>query len=238
MLHFILEIRHFWMTSRKFWNTLPRPLVSVDLSIFTVLNGSLCVLLVKRKFAPFKGKWALPGGFVMIDETLDDAAERELQEETGITNVYIEQLRTFGEVSRDPRTRVITVGYFALIDSTKAKLTPATDASDAQWFSVSDIQSLAFDHLAILHEAINRIRRKIAYTNIIYTLLPHHFTLTQMQEIYEAILKKTVDKRNFRKKVLSLGLLKTTSRKAMEGSHRPAQLFQFKHRTLKKINIF
>ncbi|MBI5398578.1 NUDIX hydrolase [Candidatus Woesearchaeota archaeon] len=209
-----------------------RPLVTVDIIIFTVRDSDLQVLLVKRNVLPFKDCWALPGGFVRMNESLEDAAKRELMEETGVHDVYLEQLYTFGEPARDPRTRVITVAYFALISSEKLTLKAATDVSAVGWFAIKKLPQLAFDHDKILAYAVKRLRWKLEYTNIVYSLLPDKFTLTNLQNVYEIIIDRQFDKRNFRKKLLSLGLLKDTKEMTQDVSHRPAKLYSFKKRSL------
>lgn len=203
------------------------PLVTADIIIFTVMEKDLRVLLIKREIEPFKGKWAIPGGFVKIDETLEDAAKRELYEETGVKDVYLEQLYTFGDLKRDPRARVITIAYFALVDSCDVKIKASSDASDVNWFPVKQLPELAFDHKEILEYALKRLRWKLEYTTVAFKLLPEKFTLTQLQEVYEIIFNKELDKRNFRKKILNLGLVKETKETQKEVSHRPAKLYSF-----------
>ncbi|MBN2142476.1 NUDIX domain-containing protein [Candidatus Woesearchaeota archaeon] len=205
-----------------------RPSVTVDIIIFTIKDASLKVLLVKRKSWPFKDYWALPGGFVEMNESVDESAKRELEEETGVKDVYLEQLYTFGDPERDPRTRVISVAYFALVSSDKVTLKAASDASDAAWMDVESLPKLAFDHRKILDLALGRIRNKIEYTTIAFQLLPKKFTFSELQKVYEVILGKDLDKRNFRKKMKELGLLKELKEHRMDGPHRPAQLFSFK----------
>jgi len=205
-----------------------KPGVTVDIIIFTIKNHELNVLLIKRKSWPFKDMWAIPGGFVGLKEPLEDAAKRELEEETGVKNVYLEQLYTFGEPERDPRTRVITVAYYALIASENLKLQATTDAADVNWFPTDALPKLAFDHDHILDYALQRIRNKVEYTNIAFQLLPEKFTLTELQKVYEVILGKKLDKRNFRKKVKEAGVIVPLKETKMEGAHRPAQLFSFK----------
>ncbi|KYK26404.1 NUDIX hydrolase [Euryarchaeota archaeon SM23-78] len=205
-----------------------KPSVTVDIIIFTVKGHDLKALLVKRKAWPFKDFWAIPGGFTGMEEALEDAAKRELKEETGVKDVYLEQLYTFGEPKRDPRTRVITVAYYALIASENLKLQATTDVTDVKWFSVDQLPKLAFDHNQILDYALKRLRNKIEYTNIAFQLLPERFTLSELQKIYEIILGKELDKRNFRKKVKETGVLTPLKETKMKGAHRPAQLFSFK----------
>lgn len=203
-------------------------LVTVDIILFTVIGNELKVLLVQRKFEPFKDKWVIPGGFVGLEEDLETAAKRELLEEAGVKNVYFEQLYTFGDPERDPRGRVVTVAYFGLIDSSKIKLKARTDAKDAKWFSFNKIPKLGFDHGLIIDSAIKRLRGKLAYTTVGFQLLPEKFTLTELQKLYEIILDRQLDKRNFRKKMFSLDILSVTSETKMEGAHRPAKLYKFK----------
>lgn len=204
-----------------------KPSVTVDVVILTIQDRDLKVLLVKRDVAPYKNWWALPGGFVRMTETLDAAARRELREETNVKDAYLEQLYTFGEPKRDPRTRVITVAYYALIPSDELDLAASTDVSEVQWFSVYDLPRLAFDHAKILECALQRIRNKIMYVPIAFQLLPEKFTLTELQQAYEVILNTTLDKRNFRKKILSSNVLRETREVRQEGRHRPAALYGF-----------
>ncbi|MFN0127364.1 MAG: NUDIX hydrolase [Verrucomicrobiales bacterium] len=203
----------------------PRAALTVDCVVFGFDGGAMQVLLIRRGLAPFRGRWALPGGFVRVEETLDAAARRELEEETGLRDVFLEQLYTFSDVRRDPRERVVSVAYFALVKP--AAVTGATDATEAKWFPVSDLPPLAFDHADILATALTRLRGKLAYQPIGFELLPPKFTLTQLQRLYEAVLGEALDKRNFRKKALSYDLLIPLKEKHQEGSHRPAQLFRF-----------
>jgi 8-oxo-dGTP diphosphatase len=213
----------------------PRAALTVDCVVFGFDGDDLQVLLIRRGIAPFKDKWALPGGFVRVDETLDDAARRELAEETGLKDVFLEQLYTFGSIKRDPRERVVSIAYFALVKP--SLVTADTDAAEAQWFSVSRIPPLAFDHADILSTALTRLRGKLTYQPIGFELLPPKFTLTQLQRLYEAVLGTEIDKRNFRKKALSFDLLIPLKEKHQDGAHRPAQLFRFdpvKYEKLKK----
>lgn len=205
-----------------------KPSVTVDLLVFTVKDNELQVVLVKRGVEPFKDSWALPGGFVKIDESVDTAAVRELQEETGLKDVYLEQLYTFGEVNRDPRTRVITVSYFALTPFTQLNLEASTDVVDCQLFPVRKLPELAFDHRSIIQAGVERLRNKIQYSTIVYGLMPEQFRLSQLQKVYEIILGTEIDKRNFRKKMSSLDLLEDTGKMEVEGAHRPAKLYKFK----------
>lgn len=205
----------------------PKPSVTVDIVIFSVKDSQLKVLLVNRNIEPFRGKWAIPGGFVRIEENLEDAAKRELEEETGVRDVYLEQLYTFGDTNRDPRGRVITVSYFALVNSDKMKLEARTDVSKAAWFSVNKLPELAFDHKKIMEYALKRLRWKFEYTTVAFSLLPKKFTLSEVQKIYETIFSKKFDKRNFRKKLISLGIF-NDEEKIKGVSYRPPQLFSLK----------
>jgi 8-oxo-dGTP diphosphatase len=205
----------------------PRAALTVDCVVFGFDEGELKVLFIERGIAPFKGQWAIPGGFVRVDETLDEAARRELEEETGLSDVFLEQLYTFGEVKRDPRERVISVAYYALVKLAAAHTKAATDAADARWFPVSEVPSLAFDHADILEMALARLRGKLRWQPVGFELLPAKFTLSQLQHLYEAVLGEPLDKRNFRKKVLGLDLLIPLKETQMNGAHRPAQLFRF-----------
>lgn len=215
----------------------PRAALTVDCVVFGFDGGELKVLLIQRGLPPFKGRWALPGGFVRLEETLDAAARRELAEEAGISDVFLEQLYSFGEVDRDPRERVVSVAYYALVKLSDHRLKAATDAANAQWFPISEVPRLAFDHAAILAMALERLKGKVRYQPIGFELLPAKFTLSQLQHLYEAVLGVQLDKRNFRKKVLGFGLLVPLKETHMAGRHRPARLFQFdeaKYEKLKK----
>lgn len=199
--------------------------VTVDVVIFTIQEGVLKVLLVKRLVEPFIGQFAIPGGFVHEDEDLEEAALRELKEETGVADVYLEQLYSFGKPDRDPRGRVITVAYFALISADRT-LKAGTDAAEAAWFPMDDFPPLAFDHATILNYALERLRNKLEYTTVGFQLLPEKFTLTELQEVYSAILGKKLDKRNFRRKMSILKILKPLP-EYRRGGQRPAQLYRF-----------
>lgn len=204
------------------------PAVTVDCIVFGYRAGSLQVLLIKRGLAPFKGKWALPGGFVRIKETIDEAARRELEEETGLRGVYMEQLYTFGEVNRDPRQRVISVAYFALINlSNNTNVKGGTDADEAQWFNVNEMPQLAFDHSHIVTMAVNRLRAKITYQPIVFELLPEKFIFSELENIYETILNTKLNRRNFRTKMMATGLIKELNEYRTDVSFRPPKLFKF-----------
>jgi 8-oxo-dGTP diphosphatase len=204
-----------------------RPSVTVDVVILTVRDDRLEVLLIKRKRWPFGGMWAIPGGFVNMDESLEDAARRELGEETGVRDVYLEQLYTFGDPQRDPRMRVITVVYYALLQADHLRIHAADDAADAAWFPMYGLPELAFDHRKILDYTLQRLRGKLEYTTIGFQLLADEFTLSELQAVYEAILNRPLDKRNFRRKILQTGILEATTHTRREGQHRPARLYRF-----------
>lgn len=215
----------------------PRPAVAVDCVVFGLDDGSLKLLLIRRGLKPFKDDWALPGGFVRMAETLDDAARRELSEEAGLKNVFLEQLYTFGEPDRDPRERVISVAYYALVKPSDHDAHSSTDANEARWFEVAHTPRLAFDHSLIVATALARLQGKLRYQPVGFELLPRKFTLSELQHLYEAILGTSLDKRNFRKKVLDLGLLVALDETKMSGRHRPARLFRFdakRYEALKK----
>ena len=215
----------------------PRPSVTVDIIIFTVRKNNFKVLLVKRGVVPFKDMWAIPGGFIKMKESLEEAAKRELKEETGVKADYLEQLYSFGDVNRDPRGRVITIAYFALIKSENVKLKATTDVYETKWFSMKELPKLAFDHKKILNYALKRLRWKFAYTTTAFSLLPEKFTLTQLQNLYEIILDKKLDKRNFRKKIISLDIIKPSKEIKRGVSHRPPQLFYFNKKIGEIIEI-
>ncbi|HSH02538.1 MAG TPA: NUDIX domain-containing protein [Anaerolineae bacterium] len=201
--------------------------MTVDVVIFSLVDEDLQVLLSKRPHKPFANMWAIPGGFVQMDESLDDAANRQLAAKTGVTDVYTEQLYTFGAPQRDPRTRVITVAYFALVPYTAIKQDPA-DNIKTDWFSVYNPPELAFDHHEIIEYALQRLRYKLEYTMVGFQLLPDVFTLSELQHAYEIILGEDLDKRNFRRKILASGILEKTGRKKNEGEGRPAMLYCYR----------
>ncbi|MGD8570629.1 MAG: NUDIX domain-containing protein [Gammaproteobacteria bacterium] len=204
----------------------PHPAVTTDVVIFTVRDKQLKLLLIMRKGEPFRGKWALPGGFVQMDEDLETTARRELAEETGVSGVYLEQLYTFGAVDRDPRERIITVAYYALIGSDQVVLQAATDAEAVGWFNMDELPPLAFDHLDIVDKAHERLVAKLDYSTIAFQFLPRTFTLTELQEVYEIILREEMDRRNFRKWVLALDQIEETGDMRCDGPHRPAKLYR------------
>jgi 8-oxo-dGTP diphosphatase len=200
--------------------------VAVLVVIFTVDGGRLQVLLVRRSAEPFKGYWSLPGGLLLRRETMDQAAVRKLDDETGVTDVFLEQLYTFSDL--DGRGSIAAV-YFALVDSRRAHLARRRLWLPA-WHPIDDLPELAFDNSRVIDYAFQRLRAKLEYSNVAYSLVPAEFTLSQLQSAYEAILGRTLDKRNFRKRMLSLGIIEATGRTATEGRHRPARLYTFRER--------
>jgi 8-oxo-dGTP diphosphatase len=210
--------------------------LTVDCVVFGRDESSqLRVLLIRRGLPPFKDAWALPGGFVRLDETLEEAARRELQEETGLEDVFLEQLYTFGAGKRDPRERVVSVAYYALTNL--AGVHGSSDASDAKFFPLDEVPKLAFDHAEILDVARERLRSKVRYEPIGFELLPEYFTLGALQRLYEAVLERPLDKRNFRKKIAELGVVVETDKMESGVSHRPSRLFRFderRYRAMKK----
>lgn len=212
-----------------------RPSVTVDVVIFSLVDEDLQVLLVKRKYAPFANMWAIPGGFVRMEESLEEAAARELAEETGVKDVYMEQLYTFGRPNRDPRTRVITIAYFALVPHDAIQHRPGDDAAETRWFSMFDLPNLAFDHHDILEYALTRLRYKLEYTAVGFRLLPDIFTLSELQRAYETILGEKLDKRNFRRKILASDILEDTARKKRDGEGRPAKLYAYKEDAVAEV---
>ncbi len=206
----------------------PHPAVTTDIVIFTIQDEQLKVLLIRRASAPFKDHWALPGGFVEIDEDLEAGALRELKEETGVTGVFLEQLYTFGKPDRDPRERVITVAYYTLVPIDKLHIRPASDAREVGWYACNQLPSLAFDHATIVSMAQHRLVSKLDYSTIALQFMPSKFSLSELQKVYEIIQDESLDKRNFRKRVISYGCIKDTGEERREGHHRPARLYSVK----------
>ena len=214
---------------RPFCYPYPHPAVTTDVSLFTIRHRQLQVLLIRRGSAPFQGIWALPGGFLGIDEDLESCAKRELREETGISGVYLEQLYTFGQPGRDPRERVISVAYYALSRSDRLSLRAASDAQETGWFPTESLPDLAFDHADIIRLAQQRLVAKLDYTTIAFQFLPQVFTLSELQSVYETLLNQPLDKRNFRKRMLARGLLEETGGQTRNGNHRPARTYRIKN---------
>jgi 8-oxo-dGTP diphosphatase len=213
----------------------PRGALTVDCVVFGLDDQELKVMLIQRGLPPFEGKWALPGGFVRLEETLDEAARRELEEETGLRKIFLEQLYTFGTVDRDPRERVVSVAYYALVNLSDHEVHAATDARDAGWFGVHDVPGLAFDHGEILQTALDRLRGKLRYQPVGFELLPKKFTLSQLQHLYELVLERELDKRNFRKRVLAMDVLVETDEVQQDVAHRAARLYRFDERKYRRL---
>jgi 8-oxo-dGTP diphosphatase len=204
------------------------PTVTTDIVVFTLREEQLKLLLVRRAGGPYQGHWALPGGLVGIEESLDAAAARQLEQETGVSGVYLEQLYTFGRPDRDPRERVISVAYYALIPSDRIRLRAATDAEAVGWFALDELPELALDHSEIVDTAQERLAAKLEYSTIAFQFMPAQFTLSELQAVYETILRQPLDKRNFRKRVQALKRLEDTGRLRRDGAHRPAKLYRVK----------
>ncbi|NCS31901.1 NUDIX hydrolase [bacterium] len=217
--------------------SLPYSIVATDVVIFSLIENRLHVLLLELKEDPFVGMCALPGGLVQSTETIDASAKRHLKEKAGVSNNYMEQLYTFGEVDRDPRGRVISVAYMALVLETQTNPQTIDRYAGISWYPVSKLPSLAYDHAQIIVVARERLVSKLGYSNIIFALLPQEFTLTQLQDTYELLLEEPLDKRNFRKKVLSLDIIEKTGNVEEGVKNRPAAMYSFTSRVLKQVNI-
>lgn len=211
-------------------------IVAVDSVIFAIKDNSLKIVLLKIVRKPLTNRWAVPGGLVLPTENLENAVERHITTKTGIKKNYFEQLGTFGDINRDPRGRVVSVAYLSLLSNPITNLSTTKDYSDIQWFDVKKLPALAYDHTHIIKTALQRLRSKLEYTNIAQYLLPSTFTLRELQNVYELVLGKKIDKRNFRKKILSLNILKKAQKKAV-GSFRPAELYCFKNQKPAFIEI-
>ncbi|MFK7790771.1 MAG: NUDIX domain-containing protein [Phycisphaeraceae bacterium] len=212
-----------------------RPALTVDIVVFALDEDGLQVMLIERDIAPFEGRWAIPGGFVRVDEALDEAARRELQEETGLRDIYLEQLYTFGGIRRDPRERVVTVAYYALVNLQGHDVKASTDARNAAWFTIDELPDLAFDHEKIVDTALERLRGKVRYQPIGFELLPNKFPLRDLQRLYEIVLDRELDKRNFRKKILSMDILVELNEIEKDVSHRAAKLYRFDKKKYDKL---
>ncbi|MBX3393948.1 MAG: NUDIX hydrolase [Phycisphaerae bacterium] len=213
----------------------PRPMVVVDCVVFGLADDALKVLLIRRARSPHQGAWALPGGFIEMDEPLETAALRELREETGVRDLYLEQLYTFGDPARDPRGRVISVGYYALVKPELHQTKAGDDAADAKWVDVMRVGPMAFDHAQILQVACDRLRAKVRYQPIGFELLPRKFTLSQLQRMYEVILGRQLDKRNFRRKMLKMKILIELPERQADVPHRAARLYRFDRRQYQRL---
>lgn len=213
--------------------------IHVDIALFTVQSGVVKTLLVKRTNKQFIGEWIIPGGGVYNDESVDAAAQRELLEKTGIKGIYMEQFHAFGEVDRDPRKRMISVAYFALIDANKVNLLTKTQKTeDAYWADITELPKLGFDHNNILNYAVKVLRNRLLNTNLAYSIMPPEFTLPELQNVYEILLGKKLDRRNFRRKFLNMGIIKNTGEQIVAGAFRPANLYSFTSKKYQEIDIY
>lgn len=214
-----------------------RPGLTVDCVIFglDLDDENLKVMLIERDVEPFEGQWAIPGGFVRSDETLVEAATRELAEETGITDVFLEQLYTFGDPGRDPRGWVVSVAYYALVAPEKHHIHATTDARSAKWFQIDALPRLAFDHSKILKTALERLRGKLSYAPVGFELLPQKFSIKQLQKLYEIVLGQPLDNRNFRKKIFAMDVLKELDEMQKGVAHRAARLYRFDERKYNQL---
>lgn len=207
----------------------PHPAVTTDVVVFTIRKKRLQLLLIRRGGQPFKDSWALPGGFLEIEEDLETCAKRELAEETGVSGVFLEQLYTFGTPDRDPRERVISVTYYALVPSDRLRIKASSDAAAAAWYPLDELPDLAFDHNEIIALAHQRLVAKLNYSTIAFQFMPETFTLSELQGVYEILRNESLDKRNFRKWILALDQIVETGEQRRSGSHRPARVYRVKH---------
>ena len=213
------------MSEQQFCYKYPHPSVTADCVIFGFDGVAIKILLIQRGIEPFKGKWAFPGGFMKMDETAEECARRELEEETGLKNAAVEQFHTFSDVNRDPRKRVITVAHYALVKL--SDVNGGDDAASARWFAMDEVPSLAFDHDRILRMAVNRLKERICFEPIGFELLPEVFTMTELQNLYEAILEVKFDRRNFYNKMLKLGILTEAAPRPANASRRTPSKYRF-----------
>lgn len=221
------------MPGPKDTNLEQQPKIAVDAAVFAIDQKELKVLMIKIAEGAYGGKWCLPGGLVGYNESLEQAVKRILFQKTNISGLYLEQLYTFGDPDRDNRSRAISVAYFALVNNIESfKIQTIPYYAEVKWTKVDEISETAFDHKQIVKYALARLQAKLSYTNIAYTLLPNDFTLTELQQIYEIILQKKLDKRNFRKKIMALGLVEQSEEKLTGKPFRPAQLFHFTQKKL------
>ncbi len=211
--------------------------VATDVLVFSVLKHKLHVLLVQIGSGPYQGKWAIPGGLVQSNESLEEAAERVLSERAGVDGIYLEQLATFGAPKRDKRSRSISVAYFALVNMEEFHPKASEYYADIAWHTVDHLPALAFDHKEIVTYGKQRLIGKLSYSNVAYALLPKEFTLTELQTLYESILGRPLDKRNFRKKIQEVRLVKETGKVRRDGPSRPAKMYMFTDRQPKIVDI-
>jgi 8-oxo-dGTP diphosphatase len=207
----------------------PHPAVTTDIVLFSIRDDLLQLLLIRRGREPFQGMWALPGGFLDMDEDLDQCALRELQEETGVEGIYLEQLYTFGRPERDPRERVISVTYYALVCSERLQPRASSDADEVSWFPLDKLPELAFDHDEIIKLAHARLVSKLSYSTVAFQFMPETFTLSELQGVYEILRNEKMDKRNFRKSMLALDQIEDTGEQRRNGTHRPARVYRVKN---------
>jgi len=219
-------------------NQIKFAVIATDIVVFTLKNEELSVLLMKMEKEPFQGLWAVPGGLVNPSETVENSAKKNLFNILGKDDVYLEQLYTFGEINRDPSGRVVSVAYIALIADSDKPVATSANYGPFNWFPVSTLPKLAYDHEEMIDLSVERLRAKLTYTNIMYCLLPNEFTLSELQKSYEIILREKLDKRNFRKKLMSLNLVKKTNKKITGKAHRPASLYEFTKRKPETIPLF
>lgn len=210
-----------------------RPALATDCVIFGFDGSGLKLLLLEREKEPFKNRWVLPGGFVFMEETTEACAKRILLEKAGLKQMYLEQLYTFSELDRDPRERVVTVAYYALVSTSQYELIAGRDTLKAEWFEISKLPKIAFDHGKIVKMAIERLKGKLSYQPVGFELLNEKFTLGQLQTLYESILGEAIDKRNFRKKLLAMGLLKELDEKEKNVAHKAARYYSFDKKAYK-----
>jgi len=223
------------MTKKQFIYSYERPALAVDCVVFGYEEDELKVLLIQRDIEPYKNVWALPGGFVRINETLEEAAIRELKEETSVENIYLEQLYSFGAIDRDPRERVVAISYYALVKLSEHKAKGGTDAADANWYSLKNLPKLAFDHKEIIEVAYRRLQGKVRYEPVGFELLPKKFLFSAIEHLYETILQRKIDRRNFRKKMLSMGIIKQLEVQQENVAHRKGFYYSFDKKEYEKM---
>jgi ADP-ribose pyrophosphatase YjhB (NUDIX family) len=217
-------------------NEIARPKVAVDTVLFAIEGDRLKCYLVQLTAGAAAGKWAFPGGLVRVGETLDEAARRELDDATGLRELYLEQLCSFGDPSRDPGAHVVSVGYLGLIDDASAANSCSRKYAAGRWFEVARLPALAYDHSVIADYALRRLKSKLEYSNIACNLLPPTFTFAELEELYATVLERSLDRRNFRRRILAMGLLRRLSKKR-RGAHRPAAFYAFRHRSVHAIEM-